>query len=79
MRNKGFFWFLTILLTAVCVYQLSFTWVAINVENDAEREALVLVEELKVRAAANDSNQVTLLNKTVIDFDKPEAFELAKA
>lgn len=79
MRNKGFFWFLTILLTAVCVYQLSFTWVAINVENDAEREALVLVEELKVKAAANDSNQVTLLNKTVIDFDKPEAFELAKA
>lgn len=79
MRNKGFFWFLTILLTGVCVYQLSFTWVTINVENDAEREALVLVEELKVRAAANDSNQVTLLNKTVIDFDNPEAFELAKA
>ena len=28
MRNKGFFWFLTILLTAICVYQLSFTWVS---------------------------------------------------
>ncbi|MDF3025825.1 MAG: protein-export rane protein SecD [Fluviicola sp.] len=79
MRNKGFFWFLTILLTAVCVYQLSFTWVAINVENDAEREALVLVEELKVKAAATDSNIVALSNGTVIDFNKPEAFELAKA
>jgi SecD/SecF fusion protein len=79
MRNKGFFWFLTILLTAVCVYQLSFTWVAIDVENDAEREALVLVEELKVKAAATDSNIVALSNGTVIDFNKPEAFELAKA
>ncbi|TSJ48154.1 protein translocase subunit SecD [Fluviicola chungangensis] len=79
MRNKGFFWFLTILLTAVCVYQLSFTWVAIGVENDAEREALGLVEELKEKAAANDSNKVALSNGTVIDFNKPEAFELAKA
>ncbi len=79
MRNKGFFWFLTILLTAVCVYQLSFTWVAIDVENDAEREALGLVEELKVKAAATDSNKVALSNGTIIDFNKPEAFELAKA
>lgn len=79
MRNKGFFWFLTILLTAVCVYQLSFTWVAIGVENDAEREALGLVEELKARAAATDSNKVALSNGTVIDFNTPEAFELAKA
>lgn len=79
MRNKGFFWFLTILLTAVCVYQLSFTWVAIGVENDAEREALGLVEELKVKAAATDSNKVALSNGTIIDFNKPEAFELAKA
>ena len=79
MRNKGFFWFLTFLLTAVCVYQLSFTWVAIGVENDAEREALGLVDELKEKAAATDSNKVALSNGTVIDFNKPEAFELAKA
>ena len=81
MRNKGFFWFLTILLTAVCVYQLSFTWVTIGVENDAEREAIGLVEELKVKAAADpaDSNKVTLVNGTIIDFNTPEAFELAKA
>ena len=79
MRNKGFFWFLTILLTAVCVYQLSFTWVAIGVENDAEREAIGLVEELKTKAAATDSNKVALVNGTIIDFNKPEAFELAKA
>lgn len=78
MRNKGFFWFLTILLTAVCVYQLSFTWVSINVENDAEREALLRVEELKKEAATN-GDSVTLNNGTTIDFSKPESFELAKA
>lgn len=78
MRNKGFFWFLTILLTAVCVYQLSFTWVSINVENDAEREALLRVEELKKEAATN-GDSVTLKNGTTIDFSKPESFELAKA
>ncbi len=81
MRNKGFFWFLTVLLTGVCIYQLSFTWVAIDVENDAEREALVLVDELKEKAKApgNDSNIVILSNGTKIDFNTPEAFELAKA
>ena len=67
MRNKGFFWFLTILLTAVCVYQLSFTWVSINVENDAEREALLRVEELKKEAATN-GDSVTLSNGTTINF-----------
>lgn len=78
MRNKGFFWFLTILLTAVCLYQLSFTWVTIKVENEAEKEALIRVEELQKSAATTD-NQVVLSNGTVIDFNKPEAFDLAKA
>lgn len=78
MRNKGFFWFLTILLTAVCVYQLSFTWVAINVENDAEREALLRVEDLK-KKAAETGDSIKLSNGTTINFKKPESFELAKA
>ncbi|MDR0802940.1 protein translocase subunit SecD [Fluviicola sp.] len=78
MRNKGFFWFLTILLTAVCVYQLSFTWVTINVENDAEREALLRVEELK-KKAGQTGDTIRLSNGTTIDFKKPESFELAKA
>lgn len=78
MRNKGFFWFLTILLTAVCVYQLSFTWVTINVENDAEREALLRVEELK-KKAAETGDSIKLSNGTTINFKKPESFELAKA
>ncbi len=78
MRNKGFFWFLTILLTAVCVYQLSFTWVTVNVEKDAEKEALIRVEELREKAKETN-NQVVLSNGTKIDFTKPEAFDLAKA
>lgn len=78
MRNKGFFWFLTILLTAVCVYQLSFTWVALDVEKDAEKEAVMRVEEAMAKAKANN-NLYTLPNDVTIDFSKPESYELAKA
>lgn len=78
MRNKGFFWFLTILLTAVCIYQLSFTWVTINVENDAEREAIARVEELQEKAKATGDSTM-LPNQTMVNFSKPESYELAKA
>lgn len=78
MRNKGFFWFLTILLTAVCVYQLSFTWVAVNVEGEAAREAAIRVDE---ELAKSKDSIVSLPNGTTADFrnGNPEAFELAKA
>lgn len=78
MRNKGFFWFLTILLTAVCVYQLSFTWVTLDVEKDAEKEAIMRVEDAMVKAKATD-NKYVLPNETEVDFSKPESYELAKA
>jgi len=39
MRLKGFFLLFTLVLTAVCIYQLSFTWVASGVERKAEKEA----------------------------------------
>src|SRR3989338_5219523 len=79
MRNKGFFWFLTIVLTAVCIYQLSFTLVASNVEKDAAKEAAALAEDLKKETFAMDSTEATLPNNTRVDFTKPESFELAKA
>ena len=50
MRNKGFFWFLTILLTAICLYQLSFTYVSNSEEKKAEKEAQARVEEEKEKA-----------------------------
>lgn len=78
MRNKGFLWFITILLTAICVYQLSFTWVSNSVENKADREATSKVEELKKEAAKTD-NTAFLPNGTLVDFNKPEGEELAKA
>jgi SecD/SecF fusion protein len=78
MRNKGFFWFLTILLTAVCVYQLSFTWVSSSIETKANKEANERVADLKKEAASNN-NIGFLPNNTQVDFSKPEAEELAKA
>ena len=78
MRNKGFFWFLTILLSAVCVYQLSFTWVASSVEKKAEKEAEFRVADLKKEAAKNGGVAV-LPNGTSVDFSSPEAYDLAKS
>jgi SecD/SecF fusion protein len=78
MRNKGFFWFLTILLTAVCLYQLSFTWVSSSIEEKAEKEADERVAEEKMKAAKN-GNIGYLPNNTTVDFTQPEAEELAKA
>ncbi len=78
MRLKGFFWFLTILLTVVCVYQLSFTWVASNVEKKAEKEAVLKVNQLKEQVKT--TNQPALLpNNTYVDFKSPEDYDLAKA
>ena len=78
MRNKGFFWFLTILLTAICVYQLSFTFVSNGVEKKAEKEAQARVEALKAQAVNN--NMVAYLpNNTEVNFNNAEAEELAKS
>ncbi len=78
MRNKGFFWFLTILLTVVCVYQLSFTWVTSNEEKKADKEANFMVDSL-MQAAKSNGNLATLPNGDEINFDFPESEELAKA
>ncbi len=77
MRNKGFFWFLTILLTVVCIYQLSFTWVTNNEEKKADLEANFLVDSL-MQAAKTNGNIATLPNGDEINFDYPESEELAK-
>jgi len=78
MRNKGFFWFLTILLTIICVYQLSFTFVSTGVEKKAEKEATQKVAELKEKAASTD-NKAILPNSVEVDFNDPESEEIAKA
>jgi SecD/SecF fusion protein len=78
MRNKGFFWFLTILLTAVCVYQLSFTWVTNSVEKKADKEADERVASLK-KTAASTGDSALLPNNTYAYFNRPEGEALAKA
>ena len=77
MRLKGFFWFLTITLIVVCVYQLSFTWVATSVENDAEKTATAIANQLKKKAA--ETGDSTEVNGVYVHFDTPEGYELAKA
>jgi SecD/SecF fusion protein len=77
MRLKGFFWFLTVTLIVVCVYQLSFTWVASNVEKDAEKTATAIANQFKMKASKTGDS--TIVNGVIIHFDTPEGLELAKA
>ncbi len=77
MRNKGFFWFLTIILVAACLYQLSFTWVASNVENAAEREASRRVEE--AIKSAQTTNNIYFLNGVEYNVKDADFKEIAKA
>lgn len=78
MRNKGFFWFLTILLVIVCIYQLSFTLVSSSIEDKADKYAIAEVKALQLEAAKNGGKAI-LPNNTPVDFNQPEAFEIAKA
>lgn len=78
MRNKGFFWFLTALLIAVSVYQLSFTFVTSNVEGKADKEAERKV--LALKETAKENNNIAMLpNGEEVNFNEPEAMELAKS
>lgn len=78
MRNKGFFWFLTVLLTAICLYQLSFTWVATNTEAKADKEAEIRLTALKAEASKN-GGKAYLPNNTEVDFADSDAEEIAKS
>jgi SecD/SecF fusion protein len=79
MRNKGFFWFLTLLLTVICIYQLSFTWVSNGVEKQAEKEARAEVEILIEKSKANGNKGILPNSLNEIDFSKAESKEIAVA
>jgi SecD/SecF fusion protein len=77
MRNKGFFWFFTILLIAVSIYQISFSFIGNSIEEEAEQLAIERTEELEASAEGED---VQLPNGTFVNFaNDNEAFALAKA
>ena len=78
MRNKGFFWFFTILLVVVSIYQISFSFIGNSIEDEAEELAIERVEALKAEANGED---VMLPNREEpINFENDnEAYALAKA
>ena len=78
MRLKGFFWTLTFLMIVICLYQLSFTWVAQNIESDAAATATEEANKLKEESKlTGDSAQ--LPNGVWVHFDRPEGFDIAKS
>ncbi|PWH86272.1 protein translocase subunit SecD [Brumimicrobium oceani] len=77
MRNKGFFWFFTILLLVVSIYQISFSFIGGGIEKEAEELAIERVEALKASA---EGDSVKLPNGTFVNFNTDnEADALAKA
>ena len=79
MRNKGFFWFLTILLTVICIYQLSFTWVSTGIESDVAKASQDKVEALFAEAKEQGEDTLFLPNSTKVNVNDPESFEIAVA
>jgi SecD/SecF fusion protein len=79
MRNKGFFWFLTILMTVICIYQLSFTFVSSGIESKVEKEAERKVAEMIENAKATGDSAILEYGGGVVHFDRPEGREIAKA
>ncbi|MDG2153834.1 MAG: protein translocase subunit SecD, partial [Crocinitomicaceae bacterium] len=58
---------------------MSFTWVANNVEADAEKQAISIVSKKKKEAMANNNGIAVIgTNNDTIDFNNPEAEEIAK-
>ena len=79
MRNRGFFWFLTILLTVICVYQLSFTYFSNSVEVKADVASAQKVDDVFAAIEKSGDSLLYLPNNTSVKISDPEARELAKA
>jgi SecD/SecF fusion protein len=73
MRNKGFFWTITIALIVATFYQLSFTWSANSVEKDAEE-----VAEEKVDSLTNNNINFIYVNGDSLYVDKDEDLQEIK-
>jgi len=79
MQSKGVIKFFAIILAIACIYQLSFTWVAHNVENKAEiyakgdtaKEKVYLdsVSQLPVYPILNHNYQYCLNNELALGLD----------
>lgn len=76
MRNKGFFWFLTILLTVICLYQISFTFVSNSVESKVAKDVDREINDLK--AEASKTGDSLNIDGVWVDFSKAEGLENAR-
>lgn len=76
MRNRGFFWTLTILFVVISIYQISYTFVSTSVENKIEKEAVAEIDDY--RKMASKTGDSILIDGILIDFNNPEAKENAK-
>ena len=80
MRNKGFFWFFTILLLVVSIYQITFSFVESNVKKGAERQAEEMADSLRAQSERDGLDSVKLPNETYVNFNTDnEAYGLAKS
>ncbi|MCB0478060.1 MAG: protein translocase subunit SecDF [Crocinitomicaceae bacterium] len=80
MRNKSFFWVLTILLVVVTIWSLSLTWVAAGVENDADSYAQTQYDSIKNAMADSNDSMVLLPNGSAVNFyDKKAEDEIKYA
>ena len=69
MQNKNAIWAFTILLTAACLFQLSYTWVANSVESDAIEFAQSKVDSLEaVQCKLNSYTADTTFKKAEYEF-----------
>lgn len=76
MRNRGFFWFLTILLVVISVYQVSYTFVSNSVEKKVEKEVENELGDYK--KLASNTGDTIVIDGILIDFRKPEGEENAR-
>jgi SecD/SecF fusion protein len=71
MRNKGFFWFLTIVVAVVCVYQISYTFVTNRVEKQADAFAVEQLDSIKAFVKESGEQTIVLPNgRTVTPGDQ---------
>ena len=76
MRNKGFFWFLTIVVAVVCVYQISYTFVTNRVENEADAYAIEQLDSLKSLINETGEEAIVLPNGRVVDLNNQESEDI---
>lgn len=80
MRNKSFFWVLTILLVVVTIWSLSLTWVAAGVEKDADAYAQAQFDSIKNAVTESGDSLVLLPNGAAVNFfDKKAEDEIKYA